>query len=46
MGGGNLYHREHFLGKNKIGQEIKMIVPTISIFMYYLLSSPEVKQQN
>ena len=28
MGGGNLYHIEHFLGKNKIGQEIKMIVPT------------------
>jgi hypothetical protein len=27
-GGGNLYYAEHSLGKNQIGEEIKMTVPT------------------
>lgn len=36
-GGGNLYHIEHFLGKNKIGQEIKMIVPTDNQHIYGVL---------
>jgi len=34
MGGENLYHIEHFLGKNKIHQEIKMIVPRQSAYLW------------